>query len=93
MYDMKNLMILLLLGCPLFLQAQIDSSLTEWNVTVHIGAYLSSVPRNIEKEMESNGFRKSAGLFNPATSSASMVSKKPVFSVGIERISVEVYKV
>jgi opacity protein-like surface antigen len=84
---MKNLMILLLLGFPLFLQAQMDSSLTQWNLTLHIGPYLSGVPIHIEKEMQTNGFSKSVGLFSSATTSENMARTNPVISFGIERVS------
>jgi hypothetical protein len=84
---MKKLIILLLLGFPLFLQAQIDSSLAQWNLTFLIGPYLSGVPIHIEKEMESNGFRKSVGFFGSATSSENMVRTNSVISFGIERVS------
>lgn len=87
---MKKYIAILFISLPLVLQAQTDSSLHYWDITLHIGPYLSGVPMNIEKEMERVGFRRPTGLFGGSTGASNdLPSEGRGFQGGIERITTQ----
>lgn len=82
---MKKLLVFLWLTLPLFVQAQSDSLASYWNVTLHVGAFISGVPKHLEEAMRSNGFGHTDNGFLGSTQHP-ISSEPPILQVGVERI-------
>lgn len=82
---MKKLLAFLWLSVPLFVQAQRDSLSGSWDVTLHVGAFISGVPTHLEEAMRSHGFGHTANGFLGSTKYPSS-SEPPILHVGIEKM-------